>query len=82
MGHTFKARYREHIQATRRNIPTSKHARHILDTGHTYDTIEETMEVLQIKKKGQFLNTLERFHIYDMSRKKLQMNGTFRRYTS
>jgi hypothetical protein len=44
--------------------------------GHTYDTIKEIMEVLQIKT-GQFLNKLERFHIYDLSRKKVQMNGAF-----
>jgi hypothetical protein len=58
------------------NRQTSKYAQHILDTGHTYDTFEEILDVLQIKK-GQFLNTLERFHIYNFSRKKLQMNATF-----
>jgi hypothetical protein len=31
---TFKGRYREHIQATRTNRPTSKYALHILDTAH------------------------------------------------
>jgi hypothetical protein len=35
------------------------------------------MEVLQIKNKAQFPNTLKRFHIYDLSRQKLQMNDTF-----
>jgi hypothetical protein len=35
------------------------------------------MEVLHIKKKGQLLSTLERFHIYDLSWQKLQMNDTF-----
>jgi hypothetical protein len=72
-----KARCREHIQAIRTNKQTSKYAQHIPDTRHTYNTIKETLEVLHIKKKGQFLNTLERFHIYDLSRQKIQMNDTF-----
>jgi hypothetical protein len=32
------------------------------------------MEVLHIKKKGQLLNTLERFQTYDLIWQKLQMN--------
>jgi hypothetical protein len=35
------------------------------------------MEILQIKKKAQFLNTLGRFHTYDLRRKKVQMIDTF-----
>jgi hypothetical protein len=62
--HTCKAQYREHIQAIRTDRQTSKYARHILDVGHTYSTIKETMEVLQINKKGQSLNTLKCFHTY------------------
>jgi hypothetical protein len=46
----------------------------ILDTGHAYGKIEETMDVIHITGKGHLLKTLERFHIYDLSKKKLQMN--------
>jgi hypothetical protein len=35
------------------------------------------MEVLHIEKKGQLLNTLKRFHIYNVSKRKLQMNDTY-----
>jgi hypothetical protein len=35
------------------------------------------MEILHIEKKGHLLNTLERFHIYSVSKQKLQMNDTF-----
>jgi hypothetical protein len=49
----------------------------MLDTGYAYNTTEETMEVLQIKKRGQLLTTLKCFHIYDLSRKELQMNDIF-----
>jgi hypothetical protein len=35
------------------------------------------MKILHIEKKGPKLNTLERFHIYDMTKRGLQMNDTF-----
>jgi hypothetical protein len=75
-GRTFKVRYRDHIQAIRTNKRTSKYAQHILDTGHAYGTIEETMDIIQTTKKGHLLNTLERFYEYDLSKKKLKMNDT------
>jgi hypothetical protein len=50
-GRTFKDRYKEHIQAIRTNKHTSKYAQHILDTGHAYGTIEETMDIIQTTKK-------------------------------
>jgi hypothetical protein len=53
-GRTFKDRYKEHIQAIRNNKQTSKCAQHILDTGHAYGTIEETMDIIQTTKKGMY----------------------------
>jgi hypothetical protein len=38
----------------------------MLNSVRTYSTIDQTMEVLHIEKKGQMLNTLERFHIYNL----------------
>jgi hypothetical protein len=35
------------------------------------------MEILCIEKKGPKLNTLERFYVYDVTKKGLQMNDTF-----
>jgi radical SAM protein with 4Fe4S-binding SPASM domain len=58
-GCMFKVRYKEHIQAVRTNKQNSKFAQYILDTGHTHSTIDQTMKVLHIEKKGQKLNTLE-----------------------
>jgi hypothetical protein len=37
---------------------------HILNTRHAYDTIENTMEISNFQEKGNYLNTLEWFHIY------------------
>jgi hypothetical protein len=42
--------------------------------------MEETVEILQINKKGHLLNTLEHFHIYNLTNKKLQMNDNLHKY--
>jgi hypothetical protein len=77
-GRTFRVRYREHINAIRTNKQqNSKFAQHILETGHTYNTIDQSMKLLHIEKKGPKLNTLGRFYICDLTKKSLQMNDTF-----
>jgi hypothetical protein len=73
----LEVRYREHIHAVRTNRQNSKFAQNILGTRHDYDTIDKTMEILHIEKKGHKLNTLDRFHIYDRTKKGLQMNEPF-----
>jgi hypothetical protein len=69
-------RFKEHIQDTRNNKSNSKFAQHILDTGHTYNMIDQTIKVLHIEKKGHKLNTLERFEIYNLTKKSVQLNNT------
>jgi hypothetical protein len=59
------------------NGQNSKFAQHILDTGHKYETIEKTMKILHTEKKGQMLDTYERFHIYEISKHNLQLNENF-----
>jgi hypothetical protein len=49
----------------------SKFAQHLLETGHTYDTIDQTMKILHVEGKGPKLNTLQRYHICDMTKKGL-----------
>jgi hypothetical protein len=62
-GRSFRIRYKEHINAIHSNEPTSRYAQHILETGHAYGTIEDTLSVLHRNKKGLLINTLEQFHI-------------------
>jgi hypothetical protein len=47
-GRNFRTRYKEHTQAIRTNKPNSKYAQQILDTQHSYGTIEDTMDILHI----------------------------------
>jgi hypothetical protein len=67
----------EHIQDTKTDRQNSTYGQHIIDTGHTYGTIIGTSEVFHTKKKGKLLNSKERFHIYNFSKQKRQMNDTF-----
>jgi hypothetical protein len=63
-GRNFKTRYKEHIQDIRNNRTKTGYSHHIPDTGHEYGNIENTLSILNVQKKGAFLNTLEKFHIY------------------
>jgi hypothetical protein len=73
-GRTFSQRYKEHIQAIRNNCSKSGYFNHILNTGHTYGAIADTVDVIRIGRKGRHLNTLERYHIYKTYKKNLHMN--------
>jgi hypothetical protein len=75
-GRTFNTRYKEHIHAIRSNDANSGYSNHIFSTGHTYGTITDNMDVIRRGRKGRHLNTLERYHIYKISRNNLHMNNT------
>jgi hypothetical protein len=49
-GRTFKTRYKEHIHDIRSNNSNSGYSSHILNTGHTYGTITDTMEIITTGK--------------------------------
>jgi hypothetical protein len=53
-GRTFYTRYKERIHDIRSNNSNTGHANHILNTGHTYDTITDTMEIMKTERKGIF----------------------------
>jgi hypothetical protein len=73
---TFKTRYKEHIYNRKCNNSNTGYSKHMLDTGHSYDTIENTMDVIRIGQKCKYLSTLEKYYIYKVSRIGLQMNDT------
>jgi hypothetical protein len=55
----------------------SMFAQHILNTGHAYGCIEDIMKILHTISKGAHMNTLEKFHIYEMTKQGMQLNYTF-----
>jgi hypothetical protein len=75
-GRTFNARYKEQIHDIRSNNSNSGYSNHILNTRHAYGTMTDAMDIITTGRKGQHLNTLERYHIYKPSRENLHMNDT------
>jgi hypothetical protein len=56
-GRKFKTRYKEHIQDIRKQQIKTGFSHHILNTGHSYNNIENTLKILNIQDKGPYLNT-------------------------
>jgi hypothetical protein len=44
--------------------PFSSFAQHLLDEAHPFGLIHDIVQVLQHRKEGPHLNTMEKFHIY------------------
>jgi hypothetical protein len=74
MGRTFNTRFKEHIYNIKCNNSNTGYSKHILDARHSYDTIENTMDVIRIGQKGKYLNTLEKYYIYKINKTGLLMN--------
>jgi hypothetical protein len=47
-GRTFNTRYKEHIYEIKSNNSNTGYSRRILDTGHTYGIMEDTMDIVRI----------------------------------
>jgi hypothetical protein len=58
----------------RNNRLDTEYSRHIFDTGHTHGSIENTITILRKAKKGKFLNTLEKYHIFFASKHEIHMD--------
>jgi hypothetical protein len=48
----------------------------ILNMGHKFGTITDTMDIIRTHRKRKHLNTLEKYHIYKSSNDNLQMDDT------
>jgi hypothetical protein len=52
----------------------SKYAQHLLKNHHSMAPVNETVEVVQVVKKGHYMNALEIFYIYKQTHRKNQLN--------
>jgi hypothetical protein len=57
-GRAFHTRCKDHIQAIMNNNGNSGYSNHVLNAGHTYGIIRDTMDTLKTDRKGKNLNTL------------------------
>jgi hypothetical protein len=60
---TFHMRYKDHVQDIKNSRGTTGFPRHILNTGHEYGKIEDTMRILDTIGKGPYMKRLENFCI-------------------
>lgn len=60
---SFKTRFKEHLPA---KTPTqrSAFAAHIINENHSYNNIENNLDILHVCNKGKLMDCLEEFHIY------------------
>jgi hypothetical protein len=67
----------KHIRSIRTNKPNTKYAQHIPGTQYAYGPVANTMNILHTERKTQLMNTWERFHIYHISSKNIQLNDMY-----
>ncbi|GFG40387.1 hypothetical protein Cfor_07221 [Coptotermes formosanus] len=61
---SFRTRFTERLAAYKQQNYNSKFAQHLLENRHPMGPIEDIMEAIQVVKTGQFINVLEKLHIY------------------
>jgi hypothetical protein len=60
----LEKRFKEHSHSFKYNNYNAKFAQHLLETGHEFGKIDDTMSILYYDKKGKHLDTMEKFYIY------------------
>jgi hypothetical protein len=66
-GRIFRTRYKEHVQAIRNSHTNYGYSNHILNIGHKYGTMTDIMDIIRTHRKGKYLNTSEKYHIYKIN---------------
>jgi hypothetical protein len=66
---SFHRRHKEHFHDFKYNIRKSRFAIHLLDNKHSMGPIYGIMDILYTTGKGKFMDTVERFHVYNETRK-------------
>ena len=62
-GRSIGIRHKEHIRYIRTNNPQSVYAMHILQNGHEYGTIENTLQLLNTCRKSACMNCWEALYM-------------------
>jgi hypothetical protein len=69
-------KYKEHIHPVRSNNGNSGYSNHKLNTSHAYGAITDNMVIVRTGRKVRHLNTLEKYHIFRISKGNLHMADT------
>jgi transposase-like protein len=73
-GRSFRTGFSEHFRDFKYANHKSKFAQHLLDNNHSFGPIDNILEVLHSTSKGKLMDTLEKFHIYKITRENIQIN--------
>jgi hypothetical protein len=57
--------------AIKNNNGNSGYSNHMLNTGHKYGPITDTMDIVKTHKKTKDMNTLEKYHIHNLYRNRI-----------
>ena len=71
---SFQVHFREHKHDYKYMCYKSKFAQHLLEEGHSFDTMENIMKIIHYARKGRMMDALEKFHIYNITHKGVQIN--------
>jgi len=72
-GRSFHVRFREHQHDYKYICRKSRFA-HLLDEGHTFGPMENIIHTVHYAKKGRMMDALEKFHIYEVTQRGIQIN--------
>ena len=70
----FLARFNENKAAFKTNGHTSNFAKHLIEQTHTFGSVHDTVQILQLHNKGAHLDTIERYYIYEEFTKNIHLN--------
>ena len=70
----FRLMFQQYFRDFKYANNQSKFAQHLVDNSHSIGPIESLMNVLNTTIKGRLLDTMERFYIYNETRKNNQIN--------
>jgi hypothetical protein len=60
-----------------KNKHHSGYSNHILHTGHACGSVTDAMKVVKMRKREKYLNTIQKYHVYELGKSGLHMNDAF-----
>ena len=70
----YTGRFKEHALAYKINYSNSPYAQHLINQCHSLDQMEDIMEVILTTHKGKYLDTVEKYHLYQKTLEGIQIN--------
>ena len=67
-------RYREHFRDLKFGYGNSKFAQHPIEHKHSIGPVDQIMHTFHFENKGSMLDTLEKYHIYRITKLGSQIN--------